>query len=283
MPAEANAEQIEYWNDQAGPRWVAMQEALDRQIEPLGLDALAHAKVEVGERVLDIGCGCGQSTLELARRVGATGRVQGVDISEPMLARARERALGLDQVTFLQADAQSHAFEAGAADLVFSRFGVMFFEDPAAAFANLRRALRPEGRLTFLCWQGIAHNPWMREPMLAVADQVELPPPPPPDAPGPMAFADAERVEGLFREAGYDEIASVPLHTEVALAGGGDLDEAAEFMLQIGPVARIAKLSGLSDLRPLRDGVRRVLEQHQTPDGVRMGAGIWIYQARNPG
>ena len=281
--SDTNAEQIEYWNEQAGPTWVAMQEALDEQIGPLGLEAMDRAEVQAGEGVIDIGCGCGQSSIELARRVGASGSVLGVDISAPMLARARERAADLPQARFLQADAQSHAFDPGAADLLFSRFGVMFFEDPAAAFANLRKALRPGGRLVFLCWRGIQFNPWMREPMAAIAELVEMPPPPPPDAPGPMAFADDARVEGLFRDAGFEAVESEAFDTKLTLAGGGDLDAAADFMLKIGPAARIAKASGLSDLGPMRDRIRSVLETHQTPDGIRMDGAVWFYRARNGG
>jgi SAM-dependent methyltransferase len=282
MPPEANAEQIEYWNEQAGARWAEGQEDLDRWIEPLGLEAMGHAKVQPGESVIDIGCGCGQTSLELARRVGASGSVLGIDISEPMLARARERAESTPNLAFLRADAQTHAFEPASADLLFSRFGVMFFEDPGAAFANLRRSLRPGGRLTFLCWQGMEHNPWMREPLRAAAQLVELPPPPPPGAPGPMAFADSERVEGLLRDAGFRETSAQPFDTEVSIAGGGGLEQATDFMLQFGPVARIVAQAG-GDLAPVRDAVRDVLAPHQTSDGIRMGAGMWIYQATNPG
>ena len=133
----ANSEQTSYWNDQAGPRWVAMQEILDHQLQPFGAEAAERAGVSTGERVIDIGCGCGATTIELARRVGDAGNVCGLDVSEPMLARAAERSAreGLERIRYVRADAQTYDFSSAAFDVVFSRFGVMFFEDPTAAFA----------------------------------------------------------------------------------------------------------------------------------------------------
>src|SRR6266850_2472283 len=185
--AQANQEQIRYWNEQGGPRWVQRQQQLDAQINPLGLVAMQRAEIRPGERALDVGCGCGQTTLELAQRVGASGSVLGIDISQPMLTRARERQqeLGIKNLEFLHADAQTYSFERERFDLIFSRFGVMFFDDPAAAFANLRTALRSAGRLCFLCWQTLEKNEWARVPFLAATRHVQPPAPPAPDAPGP--------------------------------------------------------------------------------------------------
>ena len=161
-----NAQQVEYWNTQ-GARWVEVGPRIDAQLEPLGLATIERAAVRVGERVLDVGCGCGQATLQLAERVGATGSVLGSDISEPMLARARERAgeAGLENVEFRQGDAQTEPFPESHFDLIFSRYGVMFFADSEAAFANLRVALRPGGRLVFVCWQELGKNPWLEQPL----------------------------------------------------------------------------------------------------------------------
>ncbi len=178
--AEANQEQQRFWNEHAGPTWVRWQDALDRQIRPhgdLALEALAPAP---GESVLDVGCGCGDTSLELARRVGDKGAVLGVDLSAPMLERARARAVeaGMPQLRFEQVDAQSGELGAAAFDALFSRFGVMFFEDAPSAFGNLARALRPGGRLAFVCWQPPSENPWVTVPMAAVAPLLTLPPPP---------------------------------------------------------------------------------------------------------
>jgi SAM-dependent methyltransferase len=279
----ANAEQAEYWNESAGPTWVALQEQLDAQIEPHGLAAIERAAPIAGEHVLDIGCGCGQTALELARRVGPGGRVRGLDLSDPMLARARERAreAGLDHLFFSQGDAQTHPFDADA-DLLFSRFGVMFFEDPLAAFRNFLKALRPGGRLAFLCWKRIEDNAWMRIPMLALAPLVELPAPPAPGTPGPMAFADSDRVCGLLEEAGFEAVRATAHDSEMRLAGGGDPDSTAEFMLRIGPAARAAREAGLEDPTPLREAIAKAVEPYQRDGSIVLEAGMWIYQARRP-
>ena len=172
-----NAEQISYWNEQAGPVWVAEQQSLDAMLEPLGQTAMELAGIEPGNRVLDVGCGAGNTTLQLGERVGPSGSLLGVDLSAPMLERARERArsAGADHVSFQQADAQIEPLR--DFDRVFSRFGVMFFADPVAAFANLRRALGPGGRIAFICWRPLAENPWILEPMRILAELVELPAP----------------------------------------------------------------------------------------------------------
>src|SRR5713226_2335853 len=146
--AQANQEQIRYWNEESGPRWVKQQKRLDVQLDLLGLAAMHRAEVKPGERVLDVGCGCGQTSLELAERVGPSGSVLGIDISQPMLARARERQneRGITNLEFVHADAQTYQCERERFDLIFSRFGVMFFADPVAAFANLGKMLRPDGQ-----------------------------------------------------------------------------------------------------------------------------------------
>ena len=200
-----NAEQIEYWNSERARKWVELQERMDALIEAFGARAIERAGLAAGERVIDVGCGCGGTTLDLAGRVGARGRVLGVDISAVMLSRARERAksVGLANVEFVDADAQTHAFEAGAWDCAFSRFGVMFFADPARAFANLRRALRQGGRVSFACWRAMPENEWVTVPLTALMKVIAPPPPPLPGAPGPFAFGDPQRVRGLLGEAGF--------------------------------------------------------------------------------
>ncbi len=204
----ANAAQIDYWNATAGQTWARHQAQLDRQIEPLGLEALRALAARPGERVLDVGCGCGQTTLELAERVGAAGAVTGVDISSPMLAIAQARSVpdGAANPRYLECDAQTADLGQGQYDAVFSRFGVMFFSDPVAAFANLRKALTSAGRLAFVCWRPFSENLWIRAPMEAA--QPFLPPSPPmdPTAPGPFAFADPDRVRSILSEAGFSDV-----------------------------------------------------------------------------
>lgn len=269
-----NAAQVAYWNTSAGPTWVAMQDALDRQLHELGLAAMAALGPREGERVIDIGCGGGATTLELARRVGPTGRVLGADISAPMLGVARRRAEGLDWVSFVQADAQIHPFE--PADAAFSRFGVMFFADPTAAFANIRKALAPAGRLAFVCWRALPENHWMTIPMAAVAPLLPPTPPPPPDAPGPFAFADRDRLRRILSGAGFADVAIEP-HDQTI--GGGDLETTVRITLNVGPVG--AALRDNPALQPqMAEAVRAALAPHAGPDGVKLPSATWIVTAR---
>lgn len=280
-----NAEQIRYWNEISGPKWVAVQDLVDAQIAPLGELALLRAAPRPGEHVLDVGCGCGATTLALARAVGPTGRVVGVDISAPMLARARARldAEGLRHVELVHADAQTAALDAGGFDLVFSRFGVMFFADPPAAFENLRRALRADGRLVFVCWREIGQNPWMRVPAMAVAEHVALPAPVP-GAPGPFAFGDDARVREILQRAGFAEPAfeSAPASLVV---GRGDLESATEMALSLGPGAAALREAnaGAALLDAVRASVREALRPYASELGVRLPATAWIVQSRPAG
>jgi SAM-dependent methyltransferase len=249
-------------------------------IAPIGRLAMDRAGLTTGEHVLDVGCGCGDSTLEIARRVGAAG-VLGCDVSAPMLALAAERAraAGLAEIRFVQADAQVHPFPPAAFDVVYSRFGVMFFADPAAAFTNLARALRPGGRVAFACWQELAKNPWMLVPLGGAAQVIPLPPPPAPGAPGPFSMGDPERVRRILTEAGLDQIVVAPYEDIVTRASG--LDEAVEFMLQMGPAAAALREAVDPSLRPrVARAVRAALEPYVTSEGVRMRGSAWLVAAR---
>jgi SAM-dependent methyltransferase len=279
--AGPNAQQIEYWNQQAGPRWVSHQEFLDAQIAPLGRLAMERGLLAPGERVIDVGCGCGDSTLEIARRVGAAGAVVGIDLSAVMLERARERsrAANAGNASFLQADAQTHAFEPATFDLLYSRFGVMFFADPVAAFVNLRRALRASGRLAFVCWQPLARNPWMLVPLAAAAKHVELPKPPPPGAPGPFAFGDPDHVRSILGQAGYADVSIEPVESELSI-GGADLDSTVEFLLGIGPAAAALRDASREQRALVGGAIREAIAPFSTPEGVRMRGSTWIVRAR---
>ncbi|WP_437669115.1 class I SAM-dependent methyltransferase [Sorangium sp. So ce131] len=279
--AGPNADQIRYWNEVAGPKWVVLHDIISAQIRPLGLLAMDRAGLAPGERVLDIGCGIGETTLEIGRRVGPDGSAVGVDISAPMLGSAREaaRAAGAANVTFLNADAQTAALP-GPFDVLYSRFGVMFFAEPQAAFANLRAALREGGRLAFVCWRSLQENPWLRVPATAAAKHIPLPQPDP-HAPGPFAFADAARVRDLLSRAGFVRVHHEPVDRELSVAGGRSLDETVEFLLQMGPTA-----SALREAQPepalldrVRAEVREAIAPHQGPEGVRMAGAVWVVTA----
>ena len=277
-----NAEQIRYWNEQAGPKWVAMREQLDLQLAPLGLRGVDRASIVHGETVLDVGCGCGTTSLELARRTGETGNVLGVDVSAPMLdvARRRARDAGLRNVRFELADVQTHQFSCASRDVAFSRFGVMFFADPVAAFANVRRTLKPGGRLAFVCWQSLGVNPWMALPLAAVAQHVSLPPPAGPDAPGPFAFADRDRVAGILKNAGFSDVGFEAVEEPLTIGGTPDLDAAVEFLLMLGPTQALLAQADEALRAQVVKSVRAAIAPHHTPDGVRLPAAAWVVRAR---
>jgi len=276
-----NAEQITYWNEKTGPKWVREQARLDKMIAPFGAEAMAALAPRAGEQIIDVGCGCGETSLELGRRVTASGGVHGVDISQPMLARARERAAadGLAHVRFVPADAQTHAFTCDSADAIFSRFGVMFFSEPAVAFANLRQALRSNGRLAFVCWQTAPANPWMAVPMMAAASVVPLKPPPPPGAPGPFAFGDRTRVESLLTQAGFRDVGLASFTPKVTVGGGGDLDATVDFVLQLGALSAVLEETPEAVAR-VRAAVMEALTPYATVEGVVMESAAWIVTAR---
>ena len=279
---QTNQEQIRYWNEESGARWVQYQQRLDTQIEPLGLAAMQRAGIKPGEQVLDVGCGCGQTSLELATRVGPQGSVVGLDISQPMLTRAqeRQRERGLANLTFIRADAQTHPFEPARFDLVYSRFGVMFFDDPSAAFRNLRTALHPDGRLCFVCWQVLAKNDWARVPLMAALQHVPPPPPPPPHAPGPFAFADPDRLRQVLTTGGFTEISLESYEAALNMGGAATVEEATAFSLEIGPVATLLRTADEETRTRFAHAIRDALIPHATQDGVRMNGAAWIVFAR---
>jgi len=282
VEATTNQEQIRYWNEQGGPKWVLLQEKLDAQIGPLGLVTLQRAAIQPGERVIDVGCGCGQTSLELAEHVGPNGFVLGIDISEPMLGRARERqhARGFTNVEFRTADAQTHQFDRERFDVLFSRFGVMFFEDPTTAFRNLQTSLRPNGRLTFVCWQALDKNDWARVPLKAALQHVPPPTPPALGAPGPFAFADPERVRKILTDAGFTAVQCEPYEAALNLGGAITVAESAEFSLEVGPVSRLVAEADPTVRPRVVQSVREALTPYASSEGVRVPGAVWIVQAR---
>jgi SAM-dependent methyltransferase len=204
VAAFANVEQVEFWSELA-PTWFELEDQLEEVGGPPGELAMDRLGLLPGQRVVDLGCGLGRTTLALAARVGPGGEVVGVDISAEMLTQGRDRAarLGAENVEFVHADAQVHDFGQARFDAAYSRFGVMFFSDPVAAFANIRRALRPGGTLSFVCWQGVFDNDWMLVPGAAAAEVTgTLPPMPGPEEPGPFSLADPARVRAVLGAGG---------------------------------------------------------------------------------
>lgn len=275
--ATGNDEQIAQWNEEVGKRWTDQQERLDALIAPFGDEALRVVAPRSGEVVLDIGCGCGDTSLALAKVVGPDGAVLGVDVSAPMLARAEARGAGISNLRFQLGDASS-ARLGGPHDLLYSRFGVMFFADPAAAFAHMRASLRPGGRMTFVCWRAFTENPWVAVPAFA-AMRVLGPPKaqPDPHAPGPFAFADADRVRGILDAAGFREIAIAPFDASMRI--GADLDDAVTMTMGVGPVSAMMREAGEDKRAAVTAAVRDALGAHIGPEGIRLDGAAWIVSA----
>ncbi len=271
--------QIAYWNNAGGERWAATQEHTDRMLAPVLQALLERAKPEPGMAVLDIGCGCGATTLELAARVGPAGRVLGMDVSRPMLARAARRLSAYPWVELVLADASAYPFDPFA-DLAISRFGVMFFGSPAEAFANIRKAIRPGGRFVFACWRALEENLWMQVPLEAVYSAgVPRSARPGPDEPGPFSFADPARVLQILKDAGFCEPLLTPADFSLDIAAGGGLAAAVHQAITIG-AASAALRDQPENLRiAAAKRIEQAFEPHLCDGSVLLSAAIWLVQA----
>jgi len=283
--ATANEDQIAEWNGTLGQGWATMQTEIDRIVGPFGDAALKAAAARPGERVVDIGCGCGDTSIELARSVGDRGTVLGVDVSRPMLdvARARAAQERLDgRLSFVDADASSAALPSGQ-DLLYSRFGVMFFDQPTQALTHLRKALRTGGRCVFVCWRTPSDNPWAMTPLVAARKALNVTPAPTdPTAPGPFAFADDARLRRILADAGFENMALDRFDTPVVV--GPSLRAATEGSLRIGPTARLAREVGPQHSATILRAVESALAPFVAPDGsVRLTGSTWIVSATNGG
>jgi SAM-dependent methyltransferase len=279
VSARDNQEQIDYWNGAAGERWARGHDELERALSVFGRAALDQLGVAPGERVLDVGCGAGDTVLELLTRVGGGGAVVGVDLSHQLLELARARTAGQSRVSFLQADAARVTFDAPF-DALFSRFGVMFFSDPVAAFQNLRRALVPGGRMGFVCWQALADNPWAALPLTVSSPLLTEPPPAPdPEAPGPFAFAAPARIQHVLAGAGFTRAEVTAFRAPVLMSEHG-VEPAVDFALRVGPVARL--MANQSDA--VRERARReltaVLGAEAQAGRVTLDGQVWLVSAR---
>lgn len=272
------------WNGNSGENWVTHQLRLDRMLQPFGDAAMAAALARPGESILDIGCGAGVTSFALAEQAGAGGHVLGVDISPQLIARARHDAPKGAWIDFQLADAATAPLSQGAFDLIFSRFGVMFFDDPAAAFAHMRRALKTDGRLAFVCWRAAQDNDWVRLPMAAIRDIVP-PAPTDPAAPGPFAFADPERVSTILAAAGFADIAVTPFDATIHY-GYGDtrdaaIDDALGLAFAVGPLSR-ALAGQPDDVRGrAAAAVRAAFAARPGDTSVLIDGAAWIVTARN--
>lgn len=276
-----NADQIAYWNGPGGRHWTDRQQLQDVVLAPVSKILIDRATVKAGEAIIDVGCGCGATSFDLLKQVGATGRVTGIDISEPMLGRARELAPANAPVEFVLADATVYPFAPESADMLFSRFGVMFFAQPTDSFANMRKALRPGGRLAFACWRTPRDNPWM---MLGLQEAYKFVPKLPevkPDDPGPFSFASEERVRGILGGAGLSDIKMERADLSLDIATGRGLEAALETVLAIGPASRALDNQPTDRIEAATQSIRTMLAAHQKGDTVPLGGSIWIVTAAN--
>lgn len=285
MAEENQAERA--WTEKAGDVWVRQRDRTDAQLGPLGLAVIEELAPRAGERVLDVGSGTGQTLLQLAERVGASGRVVGLDVSEPMTAEARARIAqaGVSNVEIVLGNAASHRFDEPF-DVVFSRFGVMFFDDSVAAFTHLRNNMKPGGRLGFVCWQPLEKNPWVQRPLSAVQKLLPEQPLPAlltPEKPGPFYFSNAEFVRNILDSAGFERIAIEPREFTISLGGASTLDEAVEFTLELGPTARFIGDAPKERVPELQAAVREALAPFATEQGVFTPFHGFIVTARAPG
>lgn len=273
-----NGMQIEYWNGAGGERFARSQETIDRSLAKITDAAMAFAAPQPDERVLDVGCGCGTTTFRLRELVGPNGATAGVDVSKVMLnvAHARAAAANAD-VAFVEDDAATHDFQP-VFDLVFSRFGVMFFADPVAAFSNIRNALNKTGRLVFVCWRTLPENLWAYIPL--VAAKPFLPPmePQDPNAPGPFAFADGGRIHYILSGSGFSAITVEKLDTTMTM--GASVEEASAEAMNIGPVSRAAAELDEDTRAKIRASIAGAFAKYKSPEGVSLPAACWLVRAR---
>jgi len=276
--AFVNIEQAEFWS-QLAPTWLELEDQLEEVAGLPGELALDRLGLLPGQRVVDLGCGSGRTTLKLAARVGP--EAVGVDISAEMLARARERAAraGAGNVEFVHADVQVHDLGEGRFDAAYSRFGVMFFAGPVAAFANVRRALRPGGALSFVCWQSVFDNEWMLIPGAAVASVTgSLPPLPGPAEPGPFSLADPGRVRAVLDAAGFGSVAVAP-HTDQVVIGEDRIPEAALASVRVGAVREMLRDAGQHTRARALAAIEQALRGRLHDGQVRASRGVLLVTA----
>jgi SAM-dependent methyltransferase len=275
-PEQINADQLAFWNGLGGHTWVARQKHTDITLAPVSEALLALAAPRVGERVLDVGCGCGASTLDIARAVGPKGHVAAFDISGPMLAegQARAKAAGITNIDWRQADPATATLD--AYDLLVSNFGVMFFGDPVAAFAHMRSAASPGARMAFVCWRPLSENSWMNVPIDAVSPHLPPRPKAVPHAPGMFAFADRERIAQVLTEAGWAPPRLDKLDLDLDIAAGRGLEEAVAQSTQIGAINSWLRGQPPDIVAAAIASIREALTMHLDGATVRLRGAGWL-------
>ena len=279
-PEDINTDMLAFWNGHGGRTWVERQAHTDAVLLPVTEALLEFAAPRAGERVLDVGCGCGASTLEFARAVGPSGRVQAMDISGAMLAEgeARAAAAGIANIAWREADPASSALD--EYDLLTSAFGTMFFGDVVAAFTNMRRAAAPGSRMAIVCWRSLAENPWMEVPMAAVARHLPPRPKPVPNSPGMFGFADPEYVSTIFDASGWASPLFSRLDLDLDIAAGRGLEEAIDQTTKIGAVNSWLRNQPADVVRDAVASLGEALAVHTDGSCVRLPAAMWLISSK---
>lgn len=277
---DSNRVQADFWAA-AGSMWTADRDRFDRQVDHHGraaIDALAPAR---GERVIDIGCGAGSTTLAIAEAVGPEGHVHGLDISPTMIegATAFAAGRGVTNATFTVGDAMVEPFDSDT-DALFSRFGVMFFSDATAGFANMLTALRPGGRLGFTCWQSPAVNAWASMPLAIAGEFVDIPFGGDSTAPGPFSLGDLDRLRSVVEDAGFADVAINPRVADATI--GADLDDAIDFLFRLIPPVAALEADDPARASQLRTRLGQEMAAWESPDGVKAPSAVWIVTATRP-
>ncbi len=280
--SEVNKNQKDFWSGKGGDIWVERQNAMDTMLSPLGEAALNKLDFNEEENVLDIGCGCGHTTLNIAERIGPSGNVTGLDISEPMLKRAKESAveMSLTNTSFKCVDVQTEDLGEAIYSTAFSRFGVMFFEDSIAAFKNINKSLISGGCLSFVCWQSPAVNPWQSLFIQEIKKFLELPSPPP-RSPGPFAFMESEYISSILEESKFQDITIEGYETEVNMFSGRSLSDSVKDYISINPVVTgMLKESSENKIAEIIDSAIEAFSPYYTEKGLIFPSATWLVTAR---
>ena len=279
---KVNVDQKKFWNESKGKSWVELQPKIDSLLKPIGEAALTKLNPIEGEKIAELGCGTGTMSFLISEKIGINGLVHGFDISKPMLDYAEERRINnnIVNIRYTLADLQTYAFKENPFDALFSRFGVMFFDNPVVAFSNLRRSLKRGGRFIFACWAERLENDWIELPTEIASQFLELPPTPPEKTPGPFAFEDKGYVTSILDEAGWKNIKFE--NFSCAHSAGDTLDEAARFIGKMGPMSGPIENSDAETREKFFDTLTLRLSEHKTDEGVMMNFSTWIVSAVSP-
>ena len=279
----ANEQQTEFWSGSGGEYWVVNQQQMDTMLQPLGEQALARLDLGNVRHLLDIGCGTGSTTLDIATRLSDGARVTGADLSVPMTdyARSRLAPAGLTNADFMTCDLQIDQLEADVFDAAFSRFGVMFFDQPVTGFSNIRTAMKSGAPLAFVCWQPPSENLWHSLAVATAKQFIEMPAPPERRAPGPFAFAETDYVSGILTDAGFGDIVIEPHTQTVELFSGQDVRSAAENFARINPIiSAFVTEAGEDKTEPLIDGLAQALAPYHKDGALHFPSATWLVSAR---